>query len=554
MRVAIYARYSSDAQNCASIEDQIRLCKERVAHEGWQLVQVYRDASISGASALRPGYQALLEGAREAGFDIVLAEALDRLSRDQEDVAGLYKRLRFAGVRLVTLAEGDISELHIGLKGTMNALFLKDLTDKTRRGLRGRIASGKSAGGLSFGYRAVSAIDPRGEPVRADRMVEETEAATVRRIFTLFADGTSPIAIAKQLNQEGAAGPRGQAWRDTTIRGHAERGTGILRNELYVGRLVWNRMRFTKDPATGKRISRVNARSAWVVEEVPHLRIVDQALWDRVKSRLRGIREESGANDPARPRYWERRRAQHLLSGKTFCAVCGGAVSNVGRDYLACAASRTQGTCTNTRSIRRTDLERLVLDALRSELMAPELVAEFVLTFTAEWNRLAAESTAAREGVSRDLATTERKLKGLIDAIADGLRVPGLQGQLDELQAKRLALTAQLAAPASTAPRLHPNLADVYRDKVQALQQVLVDNPWGRAALDAARALVDRIEIKPAGGGNGFEIELAGELGAMLRLGMGPSLAGESASDRVLFASSAKVVAGTGFEPVTFRL
>ena len=554
MRVAIYARYSSDAQNCASIEDQIRLCKERVAHEGWQLVQVYRDASISGASALRPGYQALLEGAREAGFDIVLAEALDRLSRDQEDVAGLYKRLRFAGVRLVTLAEGDISELHIGLKGTMNALFLKDLADKTRRGLRGRIASGKSAGGLSFGYRAVRAIDARGEPVRGDRMVEETEAATVRRIFTLFADGTSPIAIAKQLNQEGAAGPRGQAWRDTTIRGHAERGTGILRNELYVGRLVWNRMRFTKDPATGKRISRVNARSAWVVEEVPHLRIVDQALWDRVKSRLRGIREESGANDPARPRYWERRRAQHLLSGKTFCAVCGGAVSNVGRDYLACAASRTQGTCTNTRSIRRTDLERLVLDALRSELMAPELVAEFVLTFTAEWNRLAAESTAAREGVSRDLATTERKLKGLIDAIADGLRVPGLQGQLDELQAKRLALTAQLAAPASTAPRLHPNLADVYRDKVQALQQVLVDNPWGRAALDAARALVDRIEIKPAGGGNGFEIELAGELGAMLRLGMGPSLAGESASDRVLFASSAKVVAGTGFEPVTFRL
>lgn len=67
-----------------------------------------------------------------------LAEALDRLSRDQEDIAGVYKRLRFAGVSIITLSEGESGDLHIGLKGTMNALFLKDLADKTRRGLRGR--------------------------------------------------------------------------------------------------------------------------------------------------------------------------------------------------------------------------------------------------------------------------------------------------------------------------------------------------------------------------------------------------------------------------------
>ena len=57
-------------------------------------------------------------------FDLVYAEALDRISRDQEDVAGVYKRLRFADVRIITLAEGEISELHVGLKGTMNALFV----------------------------------------------------------------------------------------------------------------------------------------------------------------------------------------------------------------------------------------------------------------------------------------------------------------------------------------------------------------------------------------------------------------------------------------------
>jgi site-specific DNA recombinase len=100
MRAVIYARYSSDQQRSTSIDDQIRLCKERIAREGWTLVQVYRDAAISGATTLRPGYQAMMEGARETEFDIVVAEALDRLSRDQEDIAALFKRLQFANVKL----------------------------------------------------------------------------------------------------------------------------------------------------------------------------------------------------------------------------------------------------------------------------------------------------------------------------------------------------------------------------------------------------------------------------------------------------------------------
>ncbi len=90
MRAAIYARYSSDNQREASIEDQIRVCRERIEREGWSLVEVYADAAVSGATTLRPGYQKMLEDARNGGFDVVVAEALDRLSRDQEDVAGLY--------------------------------------------------------------------------------------------------------------------------------------------------------------------------------------------------------------------------------------------------------------------------------------------------------------------------------------------------------------------------------------------------------------------------------------------------------------------------------
>ena len=79
MRAVIYARYSSENQRDASIEDQVRLCKERIAIESWALVQVFKDRALSGSSTLRPGYQALLEGARNGAFDVVVAEALDRL-------------------------------------------------------------------------------------------------------------------------------------------------------------------------------------------------------------------------------------------------------------------------------------------------------------------------------------------------------------------------------------------------------------------------------------------------------------------------------------------
>lgn len=131
-----------------------------------------------------------------------MSEALDRLSRDQADIASLYKQLSYLGVRLFTLSEGDITELHVGLKGTMNALFLKDLARKTHRGLEGRVREGRSGGGLSFGYSVVAGDLGAGHIV-------PSEAETVRRIFRDFVAGKSPRNIARQLNNEGVPGPRG---------------------------------------------------------------------------------------------------------------------------------------------------------------------------------------------------------------------------------------------------------------------------------------------------------------------------------------------------------
>jgi len=222
-RIALYARYSSDMQSTSSIDDQFRICRDQAAREKWKVAGTYKDAAISGASVtLRPGIQALLQDATAGKFEIVLAEALDRVSRDQADVAILFKHLKFAGVKIVTLAEGEISELHVGLKGTMNALFLKDLAAKTHRGLRGRVEKGKAGGGLCYGYDVVKRLDGNGEPIRGERKINEAEATIVRRIFREFADGKSPKAIARDLNRDNIPGPFGKNWGDTTIRGHVK--------------------------------------------------------------------------------------------------------------------------------------------------------------------------------------------------------------------------------------------------------------------------------------------------------------------------------------------
>ena len=321
MRAAIYARYSSENQREASIDDQIRLCKVRLTREGWTVAATYSDRAMSGSQVLRPGYQKLLQDVREGRIDVVVAEALDRVSRDQEHVAGFFKQLTFSGIKLVTIAEGEISELHVGLKGTMNALFIKDLAAKTHRGLQGRVEEGRSGGGLCYGYDVVREHDARGEPVRGGRTINENEATIVRRILTAYANGRSPRQIAIELNAEGIHGPAAGEWGPSTINGNSARGTGILNNELYIGKLVWNRLRYIKDPDTGRRISKFNDPSEWVIQDVPALRIISPELWDLVKTRQLLIKRDTRPDVSAEKPFWERRRPRFLLSGLAKCGV-----------------------------------------------------------------------------------------------------------------------------------------------------------------------------------------------------------------------------------------
>lgn len=523
IRVALYARYSSDNQRDASIEDQVRLCRIHVERQGWHVAESYSDRAVSGASLVRPGIQALLADALRGNFEVVLAEALDRISRDQEDVAGVYKRLTFAGIKIVTLSEGEITHLHVGLKGTMNALFLKDLADKTRRGLRGRVEKGKAGGGLCYGYRVVARLDGSGQPVRGERAIEPAEAEIIRRIFREFAAGKSPRAIATDLNKQGLPGPGGRPWSEGTIRGHACRGNGVINNELYAGRLVWNRQRFLKDPSTGKRVSRPNPESDWIRTEVPELRIVDDALWQSVKDRqaelarifeptIRGVRAARAAklNGARRPAF--------LLSGLLTCGCCGGKYGIVVNDRYGCLNHFRRGTCDNGRTVRRHVIEARVLSGLTEKLVSPEAVAEAVRAYHEETNRLKHRRRAQSDADQLALAKIERAIKGIMSAIEDGLYQPSMKARMEELEHQRVEIEARLRDAPPDLPDVNPNVAEIYRARVRTLAEAVGEPDGDPEAAGAIRSLVGEVVVTPGQKRGQVDALLRGELMAILDL------------------------------------
>ncbi|WP_206035758.1 zinc ribbon domain-containing protein, partial [Roseomonas sp. HF4] len=210
----------------------------------------------------------------------------------------------------------------------------------------------------------------------------------------------------------------------------------------------------------------------------------------------------------------------HLLTDKVTCGCCGGGFSAMGKDDLGCRTARNGGTCRHTTRGRRAVLEERVLRALATQLMRPDLVAEFCATFIAEWSRLAAEASAGAEARQRDLQAVERKIGNLVGAIADGLEAPGVQQKLADLEARRQDPRAALDATSAAAPpALHLNLAQAYVKTVADLRRAIAAED-GAEALEAARALIDTVVVSPPDDpGDPPGIALTGTLMAMLKAG-----------------------------------
>jgi len=536
IRAAIYARYSSDLQSESSIDDQVRLCRERAVHDGMTVVEVFTDYAISGGHlSNRPGMLSLLDQARKNTFDVLIAEALDRISRDQEDIAGIYKRLSHAEIKIITLSEGEINELHVGLKGTMNALFLNDLAVKTRRGQRGRVEAGKIPGGNSYGYKIVRRLLDNGSVSTGEREIDIEQAAIIKRIFTEYADGSAPRRIAGILNAECIPSPRGGQWNASTINGSRQRRNGILNNELYRGRITYNRQRFIKDPDTGKRRGRVNPETDWVITEVPALRIIDDDTWDRVQQIKSRYASQRGN---------KRQTKKRLLTGLIKCGCCGGSMTIINRERYSCSAKRERGTCVSPVGIKASVLEDRVLTGLKDILLGNEdLIDTFVTEFKAELARLRKQRGAHERHVQKDLNKVNTAIKRCLTFITEGDGDPGLvRNELRDLEARKRGLELNLASTHDEqAVEPHPNMADLYAKKVSELQTLLIDETTRAQAMDIIRSMIDHIEIHPGTERNNPEVILVGALAQILAFAQQKTTAASKGSDgRVLMVAGAR--------------
>jgi site-specific DNA recombinase len=544
MRAAIYARYSSDLQSEVSIDDQVRLCRERAERDGMTVADVFTDYAISGGHlSNRQGMLSLLNHAKKKAFDVVIAEALDRISRDQEDIAGIYKRLNHEEIKIITLSEGEINELHVGLKGTMNALFLKDLAVKTRRGQRGRVEAGKIPGGNSYGYKIVRHLKEDGSVTTGEREIDPEKADIIKRIFTEYADGLAPRRIASRLNAEGIPSPRGGQWNASTINGSRQRRNGILNNELYLGRITYNRQRFIKDPDSGKRRSRLNPKHEWIVTDVPALRIIDDETWNSVQMIKSRYTSQSGN---------KRQTKKRLLTGLVKCGCCNGSMTIINRERYSCSAKRERGTCDSPVGIKAAELEDRVLTGLKDILIGNEEQIEvFVTEFKVELARLRKQRGANERHLQRDMNKVNTAIKRCLSFITEGDGDPGLvRDELRTLEARKRDLDRTLdAVHDDQAVEIHPNIADLYRKKVNELQTLLTDETARPQAMDLIQSMIDHIEIHAGTERGNPEVILVGALAQILAFTQQNKTAASNGSDgRVL------MVAGAGFEPTTFRL
>ena len=499
MRAVLYARFSTELQREASIGDQFRNCERFAAREGWQIVARFEDQAISGMKRDRAGYQALLAAAKRGEFDVLVVDDLSRLSRDEIEIKQTIRRFRFAGLRIVGISDGFDTDakghkIQATVRGMLNEIYLDDLAEKTHRGLTGRALEGFNAGGRSYGYRHLPIVDESrrdeyGRPrvIAARREVDTAQAVVVREIFELFAAGRSPRAIAHELNRRRIPAPRGGTWAISAIYGDRRAGVGILNNPLYVGRVVWNRSRWARDPDSGRRRRIERPESEWIVRVDEALRIVPAELWERAQARMHRRTQSAG------------RHPNYLFSGLLRCGTCGGPYVKVDGYRYGCSAHKDRGpsVCANGMKVAVKVADRELLAETRHAIATDEALD----LFRKEASALLRASKRA-PGVDADseaeLAAIEREISNMVRAIKAGAYSEALQQALTGAEAHRAALQAHIRAKASVErlPDLLPRAAALFREMVKDLDIVLAADPV--RAREQVRALLgDEIRLIP---------------------------------------------------------
>jgi site-specific DNA recombinase len=293
-------------------------------------------------------------------------------------------------------------------------------------------------------------------------------------------------------------------------------------------------LRYVIDPDRDKRVSRLNPQSEWAVNAVPALRIVPDDLWQTVKLRQQAARKLVGEGRTA----VRGRRPIYLFSGLTKCAVCGGGYNLSSRDMLRCFNNEKRGTCTNSHTISRHEVERRIMRAMGERLFSKESFAAWAEGVRQQWNLERMDQRERLAATKGELARVQREIRGIIEAIKRGFHDDEMKAEYDGLRARKAALEAQLASTELPEPLLHPRMVDVWQQEMGKLASRLEsDDPEVReTARSAIRDLISTIVIPadPAA-----LLMLEGNLGKMLAMAA-------SERDKVTLAAVAQAGCGGG--------
>jgi DNA invertase Pin-like site-specific DNA recombinase len=451
MSVYSYARISTDMQSESSIDDQHRICRDYAKKQGWKLAAKFDDIGISGAAfGNRPGVREALAVLKTG--DVLLVCDLSRLSRSS-DLSPALDRLKHRGARCIGVQDGYDSEsrsgrLQAGLSGIMSAEFRSMIGDRTRAALEYRARDGRATGGKAFS-------DPK----------------LVKEIFQRFAGGESLKRIASDLNARNIPSP-GAAWKArSNPRGkwlvsalHA-----LLKNEIYIGRKIWNKCQMVKDPDTGKRIRRERPESDWIVTKCEPL--IDRPTWDAAQRRFKTLSPHSRAQ-------------KFLLSGILECAVCGSKLVIAGgieRRYR-CGTNAQGGVhaCTNARTFPQQAAEDAIMEDVQAKCLSPAAIAEGIKALKLE-----------RAKVERAPVVPNRELLELERLVSLGILTP-------EVAAPSIAaakIKSDLTVEAAPVVPLWPS-DKAWRESVKGVRTILAGDDVP-AARDALRELVGTIPCTP---------------------------------------------------------
>jgi site-specific DNA recombinase len=396
----------------------------------------------------------------------------------------------------------------VAVHGLVDSLYIKELGKKTHRGLEGLALQGLHTGGRCFGYDNIT------EQTGVRQRVNSKEAEIVKRIFEMAADGGSLKTIAKALNADGIAPARPRSgkqyatWCPTAIR-------EMLRRELYIGRIVWNRSRFVKRPGTNKRVRRERPQSEWRVTEQPELRIIEETLWKRVQARLRFTAEAFGRW--SRPGLQHRAHtSSHLLTGFLKCGMCGANMVIVtGRGKAAyhrygCPQDYYRGVCDNRLKERADWLENRLLFELQRAVLRPEIVdyaiQEFQRQLTGSLSNLSGNLARARQ--RRE--AVQQELRRLVETVAQCGHSAILVDAINERQRELDEITRRLFAsePDSVSSEI-TRIRQFVTERLGSIREVL-SGDVELAKIELGKH-VTSIRMSPEGEGKAAHYVAAGE-------------------------------------------